>query len=954
MIGRRPGRPFPESRAAAAVPGAAAVTPGGGRAFLVAGLAVLLTAAALRFHDLGGESLWYDEAVSVVVSRGSFGDLVENIRRDSTMAILVPLALRAVQSVEFSNASLRLLSAAASVLTVAGFLFLLPAVGVGRRAALFAAAMAALSWPAIVEAREVREYSVDALFALLLIAGLLHYLRERRRSLLTAALLLGPLVQYGLAFFGASVLVTAAALSSRSAGESGDRPPRRRRAARLRAGLRRRFDLLPPAAAFAAGAGLTFFLTARDQIGRGGTVFRHLGSRYYAGDLLDPGAAWGFVRSQVRELVVWHLPATVAAAALAGLALLLVLSLRARFAAGRASPPRRPLPERAAALLCGLSVAVAAGAALLALYPLGGTRQLLHLGPILFLAAALVFSRVGERVSAAVRFRWTAPAVFAVVFGGVAAAGAAELVRTSPYGRRGNAEAVLATLAERARPGEFVYATGVATPPLRFYLGEEAERAFRFGAEGCYGPVRPCVLEMARMAAALPERGERMGDERTGGERMWFVHASGQGGRIREEWRRWDERVVVEAVVEGEGDTDLFLLRGVPEALAAREAERFERFREASARTRGEPTIRAAFDLRLEEGSLLYSRKPCARADLETRFFLDFLPAGPGETPAGPGHFPGDDDPGPETRVFHFSEYGALGGDECVAVVPLPDGEYAKVRTGQWAEGDDRSWRVTLRLDRDRFRGAYESLVSGEWGEPRAQSDFGLFHDGTTLAYLREPCLPAEVEPRFLLHRFPSRFGRSPPRALPAGFENRDFDFHEYGVVLDGKCLALVPVAGDEWGRVVTGQWRAGEEPYWQVSLDLDRDRFRRAFEALAAGESGPPAASARFDLHLEDTTLLYFRESCGEADAAARFFLHAYPADRADLPESGGAVAFENLDFDFAQFGRVFDGGCLAAAPLPGYRIERLRTGQRAAGAGVSWEAEIPVGGSRLEGRRD
>ena len=944
---------------------------------------MLLTAAALRFHDLGGESLWYDEAVSVVVSRGSFGEIVENIRRDSTTAILVPLALRAVQSVESSNASLRLLSASASVLTVAGFLFLLPAVGVGRRAALFAAAMAALSWPAIVEAREVREYSVDALFALLLIAGLLHYLRERRRSLLTAALFLGPLVQYGLAFFGASVLVTAAALSSRSAGdgEFGDRPARRRWAAPFPEALRRRFDLLAPAAAFAAGAGISYFLTARAQIARHGTVMGHLSRRYYSGDLLDPGAAGGFVWAQGRDLVTWHLPATVAAAALAGVALLLFLSLRARFAAGgRSSPPRLTLPERAAALLFGLSFAVAAGAALLALYPLGGMRQLLHLGPILFLAAALVFSRVGERVSAAVRLRWTAPAVFAVVFGAVAAAGAAELVRTSPYGRRGNAEAVLATLAERARPGELVYATGVATPPLRFYLGEEAERAFRFGAEGCYGPVRPCVLEMARMAAALPD---------PPGERMWFVHASGQGGRVREEWRRWDERVVVEAVVEGEGDTDLFRLRGVPEALAAREAERFERYREASARTRGDPTIRAAFDLRLEEDSLLYSRKPCTRADLETRFFLDFFPAGPGqipaepgetpagpgeipagpgetpadsgetpaepgETPAGPGHIPVDDDPGPETRLFHFSEYGALGGDECVAVVPLPDGEFAKVRTGQWAEGDDRSWRVTLRLDRDRFRGAYESLVSGEWGEPRAQSDFDLFHDGTTLAYLREPCLPAEVEPRFLLHRFPSRFGRSPPRALPAGFENRDFDFHEYGVVLGGKCLALVPVAGDTWGRVVTGQWRAGEEPYWQASLDLDRDRFRRAFEALAAGEAGPPAARARFDLHLEDTVLLYFRESCGEEDAAARFFLHAYPADRADLPESGGAVAFENLDFDFAQYGRVFDDGCLAAAPLPGYRIERLRTGQRGAGAGVSWEAEIPVGGSRLEGRRD
>ena len=916
---------------------------GGGRAFLVAGLAVLLTAAALRFHDLGGESLRYDEAVTVVVSRGSFGEVVENLRRDSTNAILVPLALRAVQSVESSNASLRLLSAASSVLTVAGFLFLLPAAGVRRRVALLAAAMAALSWPAIVQAREVREYSVDAFLALLLIAGLLHYLREGRRALLTAALFLGPLVQYGLAFFGASVLVTAAALSRGAGGVptggsapagagSGDGAPRR---ARFGAGLRRRYDLLPPAAAFAAGAGLTFFLTARDQIARQGTVMGHLTRRYYAGDLLDPGAAGGFAWSQARELVTWHLPAVVAAAVLAGLALLLVLSLRSRFAAGRSPLPRLSLPERAVALLCGLSVAVAAGAALLALYPLGGIRQLLHLGPILCLAAALVFSRVGERLSArfgAVRARWAGPAVFAVVFGGVAAAGAAELVRTSPYGRRGNAERVLATLAERARPGEFVYVSGVGTPPLRFYLDEDAETWFRFGAKGCYVTVRPCVLESAWIAGTLPEHAER----------MWFVHTAGHGAAVRHWWRLWDERVAVEAVVEGEGDTDLFLLRGVPESLAEREAERFERHREALDRARGEPTVPATFDLRIEDGSLFYFRKPCDRADLEKRFFLDLFPATAGAA--------NEEDSPHETWVFHFSEYGVLREGECLAVVPLPAGELEKVRTGQWVEGDDRSWRVTVRLDHDRFRDAYASLASGAMGEVKARSRFDLFHDGTTLAYLRQPCDRAAVEPRFLLHLFPSRFAGSPPRALPAGFENRDFDFHEYGVVFDGKCLALVPLPERGVGRLSTGQWRAGEAPFWRASLDFDRDRLRRTFEALAAGGSGPPAARSRFEIHLRDAALLYLRESCGEAETEDRFFLHAYPSNREDLPETRREYGFENLDFDFAEHGRVFADGCLAAVPLPGYRIERLRTGQRAAGAGESWAAEIRVAEGRLE----
>ena len=688
---------------------------------LALSLGALAAATALRFHLLDWESLRYDEAVSALASRGSFGEIVENLRRDTTMAILVPLALSAVQSVEISNFTVRLVSTASSALTVAGLLFLLPAVGVGRRAALLAGTLAALSWPAIVEAREVREYSVDALFALLLIAGLLWYLREGRRLPLAAALFLAPLVQYGLVFFGASVLLTAAALPGKAGGVStrgspgpggNDGSAGRGKAgdgaaapwpARLGERLRRRSDLLPAVAAFGLGTGLSWFLTASGQIARQGTVLDHLGRRTFGGDLLDPVAVLGFLGAQTRELLAWHLPGSVILAALAALALLLFRSFRARAsvdggaspglpAAGSSSPGSSPSGRspaaRAVALLLGLSFAMAAGAALLRLYPLGGMRPLLYLGPILFLGVGLVFSRLADAAEArfgGVRVRWAGSAVFAVALGGVAVAGAAALLQTTPYGRRGNAQAVLATLEREARPGEFVQVSGVAAPPLRFYLGDDADDRFHFGAEGCYGPVRPCVLETVRAAVV---RGAVS-------DRMWFVHASGQGGRIREEWKRWDERVEVESVIEGEGDTDLFLLTGIPEALAAREAARLERYRSLPARNGGEPAVRSTFEVRHEGGSLFYTRKRCARADRESRFFLDLFPAEgdpPGNTPPANG-----EDSGFENRDFDFAEYGSFFADGCPAAVPLPGYPIARLRTGQRNAAGGESWEAEIR-----------------------------------------------------------------------------------------------------------------------------------------------------------------------------------------------------------------------------------------------------------------
>ena len=193
--------------------------------------------AGLRFHDLAEKSLRHDEAVTANISRGTLSEVVSGTRSRASSPILYPLGLYAVQKVESTPFSIRLVPATASILTVALMLLLLPRLGVARGAAFLAALLATLSVEAIRHAQDGREYSIDALVVLLMLAGLLRYLRDSKKVLLCASLFVAPLVQYGLVLFGVAV-IGAAAIAPRTAGPDWRSAP----AAAGRIGERRRQD----------------------------------------------------------------------------------------------------------------------------------------------------------------------------------------------------------------------------------------------------------------------------------------------------------------------------------------------------------------------------------------------------------------------------------------------------------------------------------------------------------------------------------------------------------------------------------------------------------------------------------------------------------------------------------------------------------------------------------------
>ena len=150
------------------------------RLYYAAAVCLLVVAAVLRFHGITDVFLDADELRSALWSRqDTIAQVVERTRNGNTSPILYPLFLYVIQKVESSPLSVRMIPAAASVLTIAALLFLLPRVGVSRWAAFIAALLAAGSVEAIRHAQHVREYSVDALVAVLMIVGLLSYLRGR-------------------------------------------------------------------------------------------------------------------------------------------------------------------------------------------------------------------------------------------------------------------------------------------------------------------------------------------------------------------------------------------------------------------------------------------------------------------------------------------------------------------------------------------------------------------------------------------------------------------------------------------------------------------------------------------------------------------------------------------------------------------------------------------------------
>ena len=620
----------------------------------LAGLFVglLLAAAALRFYDLPGHYLWGDEVTAADHSSGALAEVIPNTRSNNSSPILYPLALWAVQKVESTPFSVRLLPATASILTVAALLFLLPRLGVNRWAAFLAALLTTLSVAAIRHAQDAREYSIDALLAVLLLAGLLWYLRDGRKSLLCVALFVAPLLQYGLVLFGVAVLGAAILLTPPTGAASAGNSTLNRVSSWLKA----RVALVGPAACFLAGGVLSYAVTLRYQWQAGGFGSDgYLAAYYYQGGL-DAPAIFEFSINGIWKLLTYHLPEAVAIAALPGFAFLLVATCRGKF------------PDRAIGVLFALCLAIAVAVALLSLYPLDRLRHVIYLGPLVFLAVGLAFQGAAGYLAGLTRRGWLAPALVGAVAGAIALAGVVELRRAEVYAPADQGREIVAVLQERAQKEDVVYLSVPNMPyTMRFHQITRTGKVIVDGEANCQFAPELCFQEI--IAAISPTAGKG---------KLWLVshhpldYRGNPGLRMLQ---MLDAYLSLEPVVS-EGKPYLYLIEDTESLTEIAAAT--DMLRNIEPILPGKPALRSGFDVYLSENALTYVKEPCAPADTEAMFFLALYPVDVNDLP-GPRQQHGFDN-----QDFDFDRQGWSFDGRCMAAIALPEYGISRISTGQY------------------------------------------------------------------------------------------------------------------------------------------------------------------------------------------------------------------------------------------------------------------------------
>ena len=236
--------------------------------------------------------------------------------------------------------------------------------------------------------------------------------------------------------------------------------------------------------------------------------------------------------------------------------------------------------------------------------------------------------------------------------------------------------------------------------------------------------------------------------------------------------------------------------------------------------TSDEPKARSTFDIYLVENTLTYTKQPCAAAEVEAKFFLHIIPASNGDLPLSRWRH------GFDNLDFGFHNRGIMFDGKCMATVPLPEYAINHIRTGQYTPDEGQLWKVEFPLINSAKDAAieerYQSIVSGDIGEPTARSTFDIYLAENLLSYAKQPCAPTDIEAPFFLHIIPDDMNDLPGERKQYGFDNLDFDFDSLripSIVFDGKCIATVPLPEYAIANIRTGQYIPDEGQLWKVEF---------------------------------------------------------------------------------------------------------------------------------------
>ena len=248
---------------------------------------------------------------------------------------------------------------------------------------------------------------------------------------------------------------------------------------------------------------------------------------------------------------------------------------------------------------------------------------------------------------------------------------------------------------------------------------------------------------------------------------------------------------------------------------------------------------------------------------------------------------------------------------------------------------------------RDYYRAEYDDAAAN--GDLLTRADFDIYAHNGALYYLKENCEPLPPRApvfRIFLHIFPVDPADLPVHSRERDFENRDFRLDDNFGFFDGKCVHRHLLPDYPIARIRTGHNAAAPGyPEWRADIDLASHAAARAVhDRIVAGDYGKPVTQSGFDVYLRDNRLAYLKEPCAEGDTDARFLLHIFPADHADLPSDRRERGFVNMDFWFAEHGAYAGDICVARLDLPDYAIAHIAIGQKTASGVAEWRADIDI----------
>ena len=123
--------------------------------------------------------------------------------------------------------------------------------------------------------------------------------------------------------------------------------------------------------------------------------------------------------------------------------------------------------------------------------------------------------------------------------------------------------------------------------------------------------------------------------------------------------------------------------------------------------------------------------------------------------------------------------------------------------------------------------------------------------------------------------------------------------------------------------------------------VDVTMQPFTLAVNELLQGNT--PIVQSQWEVYRIGRQLLYHRAPCTPADTTAKFYLNLIPAAVSDLRLWEKDYGYAGRDFEFGAAGGVRHAGrCVVTAPLPGYAIAGIHTGQYLPEMGSLWSGEF------------